>query len=146
MALVGIAPPSRLRGLPESTQKQFDYFYEWILRLRGFLGSLFGTTITVSLGGNTNDLATDGLDEASYVRLSSSAAVNLTGISSATAAPFSRKTLINAGSFNITLTHQDSGSSDGNQFTIPGGISITLLPDDTCDVWLDSVSEAWRPI
>lgn len=34
MALAGIAPPSRLRGLPESTQRQFDEFYSWILRLR----------------------------------------------------------------------------------------------------------------
>lgn len=34
MALKSVAaPPSRMRELPEAVQRQFDYFYEWILRL-----------------------------------------------------------------------------------------------------------------
>jgi hypothetical protein len=147
MALVGIAPPRRARGLPESTQREFDQWYEWLLRLQGFLGGVTGTTIDVSLTGNTHNLAPAGFDRAGYVRLSSSAAVNLTGVTSAYGF-LSRKTLINVGSFNITLTHNDAGSLDGNKFKIQGGISLTLLPDDTCDIWYDKSNSSlvWRPI
>jgi hypothetical protein len=145
MALVGIAPPRRSRGLPESTQREFDQWYEWLLRLQGFIGGLVGGVITISLNINTNDLSADGLEKASFVRLSSSAAVNITGVAADTGA-FRRKTLVNVGSFNITLTNQDTGSSAANRFTIPGAISLTMLPKDSCDIWYDTDSSTWRPI
>lgn len=53
MALIGIPPPTRLRGLPDSTQRQFDAFYEWILRLVGFLG-FSGLFVPIRLFGATN--------------------------------------------------------------------------------------------
>ena len=77
MALIGIPPPSRMRGLPDSTQRQFDYFYEWILRLVGFLG-FGGLILPVRLFGATNAITPEHVNKYLIVSHSSACVLTLT--------------------------------------------------------------------
>lgn len=49
----GAATPTRLRGLPEAVQRQFDAFFEWILQLRLHELGLF---LPVRLTGASNTI------------------------------------------------------------------------------------------
>jgi hypothetical protein len=80
------------------------------------------------------------------VLLDSDAARNITGIDSSFG--FSqdgeRITLINLGSFNITLTHQDVLSLAANRFISPSGVSYVLGPNESCEIYyLDDGTDRW---
>lgn len=80
------------------------------------------------------------------VLLDSDAARNITGIDSSFG--FSqdgeRITLVNLGSFNITLTHQDVLSLAANRFISPSGVSYVLGPNESCEIYyLDDGTDRW---
>lgn len=78
-------------------------------------------------------------------RVSSTAAVNLTGIQYGK--PGLRHRIINHGtSYAITLKHEDSGSSATNRFSLPGGFDLKLHP--RADLWVeyDGTTERWRAV
>jgi hypothetical protein len=52
--------------------------------------------------------------------------------------------IVNIGSDNITLSHQDSGSSEGNRIVSPTGADQVLTANDAVEVEYDGVSERWR--
>lgn len=75
-------------------------------------------------------------------RLSSDAARNITGIVAASNG--SRRMLINVGSFNITLQHENAGSTAANRFLCSTGADIVLSPNQAADIWYDISSSRWR--
>lgn len=80
----------------------------------------------------------------SVVRLSSDASRNITGLDNV------RDTkmilLINVGSFDIVLTHEDASSSIGNRIITITGASVTLAAAGSMILIYDAVSLRWRQI
>jgi hypothetical protein len=97
-----------------------------------------------SLSSNQNDYAPTGFDTSTIVRLTSSTGVIITGFTS-TASVLEKK-LINVGSNSITLSHQDAGSSTTNRIIVPGGSNITMLSNDSIDIFYDSITARWRVV
>ncbi len=80
------------------------------------------------------------------VILDSDAAYNITGIDSSFG--FSqdgeRITLINRGSFNLTLTDEDAASAAANRFISPSGVDYILGPNESCEIYyLDDGTDRW---
>jgi hypothetical protein len=90
------------------------------------------------LSANTNDYAPTSLAIARRLRISSSAAVNLTGLTGGSDAR--DLDLENVGSFAITLTAQDAGSAAANRFASPQVLRpnglVRLVYDGTLARWV----------
>ena len=52
--------------------------------------------------------------------------------------------LMNIGANNIVLNHEDGASAAANQFKLPGATDLTLLPDESVQVWWDVTTDKWR--
>lgn len=108
-------------------------------------GVLSPASITVS----QNNYAPTGIDTASTLRLTSSGAVNITGLaglaSGPTAPTSGRKIkLINIGSFAITLVANSGSSTAANRFGFPA--SFILYAGQACELLYDGTSSLWRVI
>ena len=115
--------------------------------ITGALGGGGGGTVVVSpssIGSNQNDYNPTSFDSATILRLTSSASYNITGFNAAPAAL--QKKIINVGSNNITITNQDVLSIAANRIIIPGGSNITMLGDDSVDLFYDVASSRWRVV
>jgi hypothetical protein len=78
-------------------------------------------------------------------RLTSDAAWNITGILIPTSNnPADTQWIVNAGSFDITLTHQDGASTASNRFISPTGLDYVLSPTETVALWHDPTTDRWR--
>jgi hypothetical protein len=55
-----------------------------------------------------------------------------------------RVTIINLGAANLTIKHEDAGSSAENRFTSPTGADVVLGANDVAEVQYDSASQRWR--
>lgn len=111
-----------------------------------FTGALFfnGQISPASLSGSQNNYSPSGIATANVVRLTSSAAVNITGLL-APATNGQRVTIqnINAvGGFNITLTANDTNSTAANRFLLPHPIG--LQPFQSVPIIYDATSGGWR--
>lgn len=95
-----------------------------------------------SLATNQNDYSPTDWATATHVRLTSSADVTITGVSSVSA--LSSRYLINVGSNNITLAHNSTSSAVGNRFLLQGSVDLTMVPNDVVTLWKDPTSNAWR--
>jgi len=108
------------------------------------------TSATASWGGatlsggeeDTADYNPTGLSEATTLRLSTDASHNLQGLVGT--AVQGRKRLINVGSFNLVLKHQNTSSSAANRFICPGASDVTLTPDDSVELEYDKTATRWR--
>jgi hypothetical protein len=100
-----------------------------------------GSTLS---GGNdeTNNYNPTEFSAANTLRISTSATYNLTGMVST--ASQARKRIINVGSFNLVIKHQNTGSTAANRFIAPGGLDVTILPDDSIDFECDKTASRWR--
>ena len=93
-----------------------------------------------SIGADQNDYA---LPAANIVRLTSSAAYNITGF----AAPSSGSqsyVLVNIGSFNITLRHENASSTAANRIIVPWAGDLVITAGGSVFVWYDTTSTRWR--
>lgn len=107
------------------------------------------TTISPTINASKDNYALDG-DDAGWLRseiinISASAAYDITGFR-AILSDVNRKTLINVGSFNITLKHLNGSSSVGNQIAVSTGSDLVLAPLNTVDISYDTVNLVWRTI
>jgi hypothetical protein len=88
-----------------------------------------------------------GLAMRGLLRLSTDASRTITGIDATTAA-FSEADdelrLVNIGSFDLVLGHQDVGSVDTNRIISPTGVDLILGPGDSALLWYDGTTERWR--
>ena len=95
-----------------------------------------------AIGADTNDYAPTGIEEANFLRLSSSASYNITGLL-APASPVDSQVLVirNVGANNIVLKDQDAGSTAANRFDITA--DKTLAANDTVTIAYDTTSARW---
>lgn len=108
-------------------------------------GSYEDTSINHTLAsGANNDVSPTGWAGANMVRLDSPAAASITGLVAVTSVDRRMKKLYNVGSYNITLKHQDTGSTAANRLIIPGATDLVLAPDDVVDVSYDLTTARWR--
>jgi len=81
------------------------------------------------------------------LRLSTDASRTMTGID-ATTADFSEANdelrLVNIGSFDLVLGHQDVGSVATNRIISPTGVDLILGPDESALLWYDGTTARWR--
>jgi hypothetical protein len=93
-----------------------------------------------SIGANQNDYNPTGLSTASTLRLTASAAYNITGLAGGADG---RLILIhNIGSNTITLKDESASSAAANRFALNG--DVVLNPDTSCILQYDSTSSRWR--
>lgn len=103
-----------------------------------------GLTITPpSLTTATSDYGPVNAATASVWRISSTGAVDLTGIIS-TANP--RPVLMNIGSFTITLKQESVSSTAANRIIGPGNADYALTAGSTVELAYDTVSTRWRVV
>lgn len=94
------------------------------------------------LGASTNDYAPTGQATARVARISSSLDINITGLVAQTSG---QKILLdNVGTFNITLTSNDTASSAANRFSLP--TPLVLRPGQTTDFRYDGTLSLWVPL
>lgn len=105
--------------------------------------SFTGIITPTTLAANTDNWAPTDLATSSVVRVSASAAYNLTGIAGGT----SGRTIFleNVGSFPITLIN-DATSTAANRFYCPGSLSFVLNPNASTILQYDDTSSRWRVI
>lgn len=107
------------------------------------IGRWGGTTIApASIGGLTNNWNPTGASGASTVRITTSSAVDLTGISSSSFG--GRVRLINIGSHAVDIYHDNANSTAGNRFYTPDGRTWHLLAGASADFEYDSTSSRYR--
>ncbi len=81
------------------------------------------------------------------LRLSTDASRTITGIDATTvdfSEPDDMLWLINIGSFDLVLGHQDVGSAAANRIISPTGVDLILGPDDSALLWYDGATLRWR--
>jgi hypothetical protein len=76
-------------------------------------------------------------------RVSSDAARNVTGFSHGTVSG-TTKWMINSGSFNITLKHEDGASTAANRILSSTGADLVLVPGGMAMITYDSAAGRWR--
>lgn len=101
---------------------------------------LTGITTPPAMTTNTNDYGPAALSSSTILRISSTVAVDLTGIISQTNGTI--LVLDNIGSQVITLRNQSASSLAANRFLI--GADIPLTANQGILLWYDSTSTAWR--
>ena len=104
--------------------------------------ALTGVISPTAIAANTNDYAPTGLSGASFLRLSASAAYNVTGLTGGGVGRI--LTIHNVGSFAITFTNQDALSTAANRFALTQ--SMTLSPDECCVLQYDNTTARWRAL
>jgi hypothetical protein len=108
-------------------------------------GSYEDVSINHSLAsGANNDVSPTGWAGANMARLDSPAAASITGLVAVTSVDRRVKKLYNVGTYDITLKHQDTGSTAANRLIIPGATDLVLAPNDVVDVSYDLTTARWR--
>jgi hypothetical protein len=102
--------------------------------------SVPGDISPTSLSADQNNYAPAGFATASVLRLTSSSAVNITGL--AGGSDGRTITIFNIGSSNIVLKNQSTSSTDLNRFAI--NADFTLGADQSATLIYDSTSQRWR--
>jgi len=103
--------------------------------------ALTGVISPTSLAANQDNYSPTGLATASTLRLTSSVAVNITGIAGGTSGRL--LTLINIDSNTITLISESASSTAANRFTLAGG-NVTLVGGAIVTLAYDATSSRWR--
>ena len=88
---------------------------------------------------SVNDYAPGDFD---ILRMSSSAAWNITGISGGKKGRVLH--ILNVGAQNILLLHQSASSSAANRIISPTAATITLGTNDSAVLYYDSTDARWR--
>jgi hypothetical protein len=99
-----------------------------------------GDVSPASIGANQNNYAPTGHATASVLRLTASAAYNVTGLAGGVDGRI--LTIMNVGTNTITLKNQDAASTAANRFAF--GTDLVLSPDRTVGLIYDSTSQRWR--
>jgi hypothetical protein len=107
-----------------------------------------GSTVTFispsQITSDQNNYAPTDWSTANAVRLSSDASRNITGLNGS--ASVVKKILINVGSYNIVLQHENSSSTAANRLIVSGGSDLTVQPNDAVTVLYDPVTTRWRVV
>lgn len=110
-----------------------------------FLGAVnfAGVISPTTLAADTNNWAPTGFSTSEFIRASASTpGFKITGLAGGTAGL--QKTIVNVGSFNITLTANDANSSAGNKFLM--AFPVILVPGASQQFRWDTTSNGWIPV
>lgn len=99
-----------------------------------------GIVSPATIGGNQNNYNPAGIATASVLRLTASAAYNITGLAGGTSGRLIN--IINIGSQNITLVNESGSSTIANRFAI--GTNIVIGPSQGAILIYDGASSRWR--
>jgi hypothetical protein len=108
----------------------------------------FGVNSPAQITANQDDYTLTGMSK--FVRLSTDASRNITGLRDPNAPLNGRqqqgeeKVVVNVGSFDIVLKHQDAGSTAANRFLCSTGADITLTANQAADLLYDDTTQRWR--
>jgi len=102
-----------------------------------------GIITPTQLTANTNNYAPTGGIGSHKMRISSNAAINLTGLTGG--ADGREIILTNIGTFAITLVH-DATSIAANRFYCPNNANLSLRPNGSVALWYDGTSSRWRVV
>ena len=106
---------------------------------------LLGGRATVSpaaIAADTNDYAPTITMNDTVLRISASAAYEVTGLTGG--AVNQVRLLANIGTFDILLKNESASSTAANRFSL-GGRSFILSPGKSIELWYDTTSSRWRP-
>jgi hypothetical protein len=80
-----------------------------------------------------------------YLRLNTDVSRSITGLVFSTIQVDGQThVIVNVGSADIVLKHQDASSTAGNRFLNSSGADITLTANQIADVWYDATTARWR--
>ena len=106
-----------------------------------------GNVITAAITADQNDWNPTGLNTAAVVRVTSDASRTINGfLATSFASPFDRKLLVNVGSNPVVLGHEQVESAAVDRIIVPGAVDLTLLPNDSADLWYDVITARVRVV
>lgn len=105
--------------------------------------ALTGDISPTQLTGNQNNYSPTNFATASVLRLTSDAARYITGLGAGSDGLL--KTLVNVGSFNIILQHDNTSSLAANRLVFPTSGDYTLTPNASITLMYDGTTSRWRP-
>lgn len=105
---------------------------------------LTGTISPSSLSSSQNDYAPSGLSGASWLRLTASANVNITGLTGGAAGRILYLENIASSTGTISLLPANASSSAANRFALAA--PIPLAPGQAAAIIYDATSSLWRPL
>jgi hypothetical protein len=94
------------------------------------------------LTGNVNNYNPSG--NGRIYRLSSNASRNITGFAFTSVITGQEFTLVNVGSFDIVLQHENASSTAANRLICTGGADMTLTPNEQAIGWYDGTTQRYR--
>lgn len=94
-------------------------------------------------GANQNDYTEEGGNSAAYLRWSSDASRDVTGLS-ISQTDGDMHVIVNVGSNDIVLKHESASSTAANRFLCSTGADITLTANQAAEIWYDGTTQRWR--
>ena len=91
---------------------------------------------------SVNNYAPTGFAAASIIRITATGAVDITGITAASANTF--HLLVNIGTNTITLKHASGSSTAANRFRCPSAGDVSLTGSSAVWIWYDVASTVWQ--
>ena len=127
------------------TAASIDYAINVISGLSALGGGVaFSGVITPDqITSNQNNYDPTGLEGAFCMRLSTDASRNITGMLPPPPAAGRLVLIVNIGSNDVVLQHENASSDPENRFNFSGSADVTLTTLSTLLVYYDSVSERW---
>ena len=135
------SPPADFGRSPEAElehTRKIAYAVRQLIRERP-TGVLVANT-PAQITANQNNYAHGEVD---VLRAATDASRNITGLDYQ---GFRYFRLLNVGSFNIVLMHQDVASEAQNRFLLSTGADITVAANGSIRLWYDEESSRWRDI
>lgn len=132
----GYALENAVLSIPEGTGTT-------IIQNIQFVGPLtFGSSITGTMTGNTNDFAPTGLSGTSMLRITSTGNYKLSGIVAPSPASIKLLFVVNVGTNNITFQDNSASSLAANRFLMGGNKSVQS--NEGILFFYDDISLKWR--
>lgn len=107
---------------------------------------LNGVISPTAISANQDNYSPTGWSTANVVRLSTSDATPREITGAAAGADGEIKYLVNVGTGQISLQHEDAASTAANRFRFTSLTVFALDPEDMIGIWYDPTSDRWRVI
>jgi len=109
------------------------------------VNATLATTISpTGLTADQNDYDPTGFGTADEVRLSTDASRTITGFAAPTGTEQTRKTVINVGSNDLVLAHEDVLSLAANRLVTADAANLTLTAGQAANIAYDTTTTRWR--
>lgn len=133
----GTVPTARLASGTASASTYLRGDQTWSTLAHSDVGNSPSTLTQFTAAQNNLSLGTGGI-----VRISSSAAVNITGFAAASGGD--ARMLSNVGSFEITLKHSDAASTAANRILCVGNADFVIAAGGSAVIYYDETASRWR--